>query len=109
LNSRRNFVAAFTVEPLVNRYGVSRIQLTKFKHHCPLFAMTLQVNKNSPNWQATVSRFGGVVVLPTGGSNAATIVDTSPNHLGVCCTSNQSTTRVATIQSVEIAEMGRNC
>jgi len=43
--------------------------------------MTLQVNKKA-NWQATVSRFGGVVVLPTGGSNAATIVDTQPQPLG---------------------------
>jgi len=60
--------------------------------------MTLQVNKNS-NWQATVSRFGGVVV-PTGGSNAATIVDTQPQPLGVC-TSNNQPPGVATIQSVE--------
>jgi len=43
--------------------------------------MTLQVNKTA-NWQATVSRFGGVVVLPTGGSNAATIVDTQPQPQG---------------------------
>jgi N-acetylmuramoyl-L-alanine amidase len=70
----------------VNRYGVSRIQLTQVQSSPPMVRMTLRVNKNSPNWQATVSRlggvFGGVVLLP----------DQPPG--------------VATIQSVELAGNG---
>lgn len=89
----------------VDRYGVSRIQLTQVQTSPPSVRMTLQVNKNSPNWQATVSRFGGVVVLPTGGSNATTIVDTQPQPGSATPLTNQPA-GVATIQSVEIAGNG---
>lgn len=56
---------------LVNRYGVDSIHLTQAQTSPPIVRMTMQVNRNSPNWQALVSRFGGqfggVVLLPTRG------------------------------------------
>ncbi len=92
----------------VNRYGVSRIQLTQVQTSPPSVRMTLRVNENSPNWQATVSRFGGVVVLPTGGSNTTTIVDTQPQPVrgGSATPLTNQPPGVATIQSVEIAGNG---
>jgi N-acetylmuramoyl-L-alanine amidase len=70
----------------VNRYGVSRIQLTQVQSSPPMVRMTLRVNKNSPNWQATVSRLGGVF------SGVVLLLDQPPG--------------VAKIQSVELAGNG---
>ncbi len=60
----------------VNRYGVSSILMTQPQTSPSVVRLTLQVNKNSPDWQATVSRFGGIVLLPTRSIAAATVVNT---------------------------------
>ena len=49
----------------INRYGVSRIQFTQLEKRQPTVRMTLQVDKNSPDWRATTSSIGGFVVLPS--------------------------------------------
>jgi len=68
--------------------------------------MTLQVNKNSPDWQASVSRFGGIVLLPTRGI-APTVVNTQPQlarvQVGTTTRPVKQESQVATIQSVELA------
>jgi len=90
----------------VNRYGVSSILLTQPQTSPPLVRMTLQVNKNSPDWQASVSRFGGIVLLPTRGI-AATVVNTQPQlarvQVGTTTRPVKQESQVATIQSVELA------
>lgn len=91
----------------VNRYGVNRIQLTQVQNSPPVVRMTMQVNKNSPNWRATVSRVGGVVLLPT-----RTNVVSNPPSRTVEAAQNSDTPianqspAVATIQSVELTENG---
>lgn len=90
----------------VNRYGVNRIQLTQVQASSPFVRLTMRVNKNSPDWRATVSRFGGIVMLPTRGIATATVVDTQPlitrrEALSVTVPDKQISS-VATIQAVEL-------
>lgn len=97
-----------TPELVVNRYGVNRIQLFQVQNSPPVVRITLQVNENGPDWQATVSRFGGVVVVPTGGTSTARVVNVQPQParvrsiLSATPLDNQPP-GVATIQSVELA------
>ncbi|MEH2141297.1 N-acetylmuramoyl-L-alanine amidase [Nostoc sp.] len=49
----------------VNKYGVSRVEFTRLQTQPPGVRLTLRVDKNSPDWQATNSNSGGLVVLPS--------------------------------------------
>ncbi len=85
----------------VNRFGVGNIKLSQVQSSPPVVRMTMQVNKNSPDWEAAVSRFGGVTVLPVGGISA---VRKNPNPVVVSTTTSSSAQLapgVATIESVE--------
>ncbi len=90
---------------LVNRYGVNSIHLTQAQTSPPIVRMTMQVNRNSPNWQALVSRFGGqfggVVLLPTRG--IAEIKDRKQ----LDSLAQSPSPDLATIQSVELTEDGQ--
>ncbi|MEH2302196.1 MAG: N-acetylmuramoyl-L-alanine amidase [Nostoc sp.] len=48
----------------VNKHGVSRVEFTRLQTQPPGVRLTLRVDKNSPDWQATNSNSGGLVVLP---------------------------------------------
>ncbi len=50
----------------INRYGVENIKLTQLKTTPPTVRLTMRVNRNSPDWRATVSSANGVVILPNG-------------------------------------------
>lgn len=54
----------------VNRYGVSRLKLSEVRSSPPVVRVTLNVQKGSPDWQASVSDLGGVVLLPVRGTEA---------------------------------------
>ncbi len=60
-------------DQLINRYGISRIFLTQVQASPPLVRVTLNVAPTSPDWQATASNLGGIVIVPTGGVTAATL------------------------------------
>ncbi|MEI1377036.1 N-acetylmuramoyl-L-alanine amidase [Nostoc sp. UHCC 0926] len=49
----------------VNKYGVSRVEFTRLQTRPPGVRLSLRVDKNSPDWQATNSNSGGLVVLPS--------------------------------------------
>jgi N-acetylmuramoyl-L-alanine amidase len=53
-------------ELLVNRFGVSRLQITQIQDSPPLARVTLELSEPNANWQATLSPLGvgGVVLLP---------------------------------------------
>ncbi len=73
---------------LVNRNGVSRITMAQFQMNPPVVRLTLVLSPDSPNWQASSTRPGEIVVLPqTGGSTP-----TAPRA------------ELATIQSIELQE-----
>ena len=81
----------------VNFYGVNRIHLSQVQTSVPVVRMTLQLNQNSPDWQATLSPFGGVIVQPTRSIVAATPVNPPPAY---------EPRGVATIQSVDLSVTG---
>lgn len=92
----------------VNRYGVSRVQLSKVQTSPPTVRVTLQVNKNSPDWQAIVSSSSGIVLLPTR-SIASTTVNSRSSTFNQPEADPSLANRlpgVATIQSVELAGNG---
>lgn len=80
----------------VNRFGVGNIKLSQVQSSPPVVRMAMQVNTGSPDWEAAVSRYGGITVLPVGGISAVrtTIVASTT-------TSAQPAPGVATIESVE--------
>ncbi len=79
----------------VNRYGVSRIQFTQLQNRQPTVRMTLQVDKNSPDWRASTSSVGGFVVLPNR-TTGKLPRDNDPSSIA------SATDSPATIQSVEL-------
>lgn len=52
----------------LNRYGISKIDIKKSQDSNATI-LTLNVDRNSPNWQATFIRSGGLVLWPEGGMN----------------------------------------
>nr|WP_155706886.1 N-acetylmuramoyl-L-alanine amidase [Gloeocapsopsis dulcis] len=87
----------------VNRYGVSRVQLNQVQNSPPVTRMTMRVDRNGPDWQATVSRFGGLVVLPQGRSPANTVVNTLTQNT---TTNTPSSSGLATIHAAELTING---
>jgi N-acetylmuramoyl-L-alanine amidase len=51
----------------VNSYGISGIQFSQTSNSPPKALLRLQVSPQSPDWIASFSRFGGLVVVPKGG------------------------------------------
>lgn len=94
----------------MNRFGVKGVE---FKQVSSTTArITLRVNQNSPNWRASVSSFGGVVLLPNGSvsnlptnSNPSPVINqpiSSPPPVA-----SISTSSVAEIKSVELDDNGK--
>lgn len=54
----------------VNSYGVSDIRFDQTSNSPPSAKITLNVGKDSPDWQAIYSRFGGLILLPKGGASS---------------------------------------
>ncbi|MEM1392397.1 MAG: N-acetylmuramoyl-L-alanine amidase [Cyanobacteria bacterium P01_D01_bin.116] len=60
----------------MNRFGVKGVEFKQL--NSTTARITLRVNKNSPNWRASVSSFGGVVLLPNGPTSNSRVIS-SPN------------------------------
>jgi N-acetylmuramoyl-L-alanine amidase len=57
----------------MNYHGVQSVAVRQMSVQPPVTRLTLKVDRNSPDWIASVSRFGGVVLLPQrGGSKTET-------------------------------------
>jgi N-acetylmuramoyl-L-alanine amidase len=81
----------------VNKHGVSRLQFTQLQTKPPSVRLTLRVDSNSPDWRATSSSTGGLVVLP---NRLGTSGDDNSNP------TSSATNSPSTIQSVELAANG---
>ncbi|MEW5858069.1 MAG: N-acetylmuramoyl-L-alanine amidase [Cyanobacteriota bacterium] len=105
----------------VNRYGVSRILLSQVDTSPSIVRVTMNVRREGPDWLASVSDFGGIVILPkgtsagdiespplagnqpsptTGGSRPPATPPSRP------VPTNRPSNQLATIQSVELASSG---
>jgi len=70
---------AATRDLLVNRLGVNRLTLNQQQASPPVARITLSVDRSSPDWQATVSSAGGLVLLPSGPIAAGSVSRPSNN------------------------------
>lgn len=98
-------------ESRVNRYGVSRIQLSQVDNSPSVVRITMNVTKESPEWRASYSGLGigGLVLLPQG--TTAANIESPPLAGGNGSPSRTVPTRpsvnqLATIQSVELTANG---
>lgn len=96
----------------VNRYGVTQIQFEQEDNSPPVTRITLNVPRESPDWQVLFNRGGGLVVLPRG-VPASSLEDSAnrPSNPPSSGTPNRpistpSANQLATIQSVELANNG---
>ncbi|MEH1874277.1 N-acetylmuramoyl-L-alanine amidase [Nostoc sp.] len=92
----------------VNRHGVSRVEFTQLQSQPPGVRLTLRVDKNSPDWQATNSNSGGLVVLPSRvvrllGNNNSDNQPQPPSFPSRPSANNSA----ATIESVQLADNNR--
>ncbi|MFB2938115.1 N-acetylmuramoyl-L-alanine amidase [Aerosakkonemataceae cyanobacterium BLCC-F154] len=71
----------------VNRNGASTIQLNQVNNNPPVVRLTLKVGANSPDWGASVSSLGGIVLLP---------------GVGQSTTAQRGESQRAKVQSVEL-------
>lgn len=89
----------------INHYGVSYIQFTQITTSPPVARVTLHVTQDSPDWQASVSKLDGIVILPTGVPAAQ--IDKQPlsgqePNITVPTLETPRAGQLATIQSVEL-------
>jgi N-acetylmuramoyl-L-alanine amidase len=113
--------SAVQQEISVNKHSVSLVQFTQVDGKSPVLRMTLQVDKNAPDWRAATSGNNGLIVLPNrlgsrlsgGSSSSNSSSDSSPSS----SESSESDSfpvpavpiarnKVATIESVELAPAG---
>ncbi|MBN3959277.1 N-acetylmuramoyl-L-alanine amidase [Nostoc sp. NMS8] len=91
----------------VNKHGISRVQFTSLQTQPPGVRLTLRVDKNSPDWRATNSNGGGLVVLP---NRVVTLLgsNNSDNQSeAISFPSRPSANNSpATIESVQLADNG---
>jgi N-acetylmuramoyl-L-alanine amidase len=103
-------------EMTVNRFGVSQVILSQLEGNTPIVRMSLQVERDSPDWR--VSRSGSnLIILPnrlsgapggsTGSNNPTPLPPVSRPFPGIPpVPDGDNSSKVATIQSVELAGGG---
>ncbi|MEM9922392.1 MAG: N-acetylmuramoyl-L-alanine amidase [Cyanobacteria bacterium P01_D01_bin.50] len=100
----------------VNKHDVSRIQFSEIDGRKPALRMTLEVDKDSPDWRASTSGNNALIVLPnrltsnlsrsrsSNKNSSSTSSDVSQsNSFPVPAAPTRSNSSVATIESVELA------
>ncbi|MHC5597235.1 MAG: N-acetylmuramoyl-L-alanine amidase [Nostoc sp.] len=91
----------------VNKHGVSRVEFTSLQTQPPGVRLTLRVDKNSPDWQATNSNGGGLVVLPSRVVGLPQSNNSDNQSEPVSFSSRASgNNSPATIESVQLADNG---
>ncbi|PLZ38894.1 N-acetylmuramoyl-L-alanine amidase, partial [Fischerella thermalis WC542] len=96
----------------INRYGVNNIQLSQLETTPPTVRLTMQVNRNSPDWRATVSGGDGLVILPNAvlsklpRGNNSSISFGDNQKPSILRNSDNDNDSLATIESIELAGNG---
>ncbi|HEY9910013.1 MAG TPA: N-acetylmuramoyl-L-alanine amidase, partial [Thermosynechococcaceae cyanobacterium] len=83
-------------DQLIGRFGVSRLLLSQVQSSPSIARVTLNVDPNSPDWQASVSNLGGVALIPLSGGVATQPTPSTP------VTPPTTTPRLATIEAIEL-------
>jgi N-acetylmuramoyl-L-alanine amidase len=85
----------------VNNYKVGEIQFEQVSISPPTARLVMQVSQDSPEWQATYSRLGGIILLPRGGLER--LAGSSPLPGSPSLNPSSPLSGKATITSVELA------
>ncbi|NJM66515.1 MAG: N-acetylmuramoyl-L-alanine amidase [Acaryochloris sp. RU_4_1] len=88
-------------------HGIKSLSFKQTDQSPPVAELTLEVDKDSPDWQASVSRFGGIVLLPKGGPSANPSARRPGATTSLTTRSSPSnsvtpTSRLATIQRIDL-------
>lgn len=83
-----------------SRFGVKNIVLSQAQANPPIVRMTMEVDRNSPNWRAMVSRFGGQLGNQFGGVVLLPSRDLSASRASA--EGRDRTAELATIESVDL-------
>ncbi len=78
----------------MNYHGIRKISIRQLSSQPPVAQLTLQVDRTSPNWQASSSRFGSIILFPEGGAAAVSNGKRPPGNvslLGKASSSSPST------------------
>lgn len=94
-------LASNFVPPRVfSRFGVKKIFLSQAQSEPPIVRLTMEVDRDSPNWRAMVSRFGGQLGNQFGG---VVLLPSRNRYADRASTERQDrTTELATIESVDL-------
>ena len=84
----------------INQYGVNHIQFTQLETQQPVVRMVLFLDKDSPDWEASMSSQGGLVIQPNRSSGKLPTDNTDSRFP---TPPNSSKSELSTIQSVELA------
>ncbi|MBD2563492.1 MULTISPECIES: N-acetylmuramoyl-L-alanine amidase [Nostoc] len=90
----------------VNKHGISRVEFTRLQTQPPGVRLSLRVDKNSPDWRATNSNGGGLVVLPSRVVRLPGSNNFDNQSEPVSLPSRASANSPATIESVQLADNG---
>ncbi|MDZ8137688.1 MAG: N-acetylmuramoyl-L-alanine amidase [Nostoc sp. DedQUE04] len=92
----------------VNKHGISRVEFTSLQSQPPGVRLTLRVDKNSPDWRATNSSDGGLIVLPSRVVRLPRSNNSDNQSEAVSFPSRASANNSpATIESVQLADNGK--
>ncbi|MEH2083238.1 MAG: N-acetylmuramoyl-L-alanine amidase [Nostoc sp.] len=92
----------------VNKHGISRVEFTSLQTQPPGVRLTLRVDKNSPDWGATNSNDGGLIVLPSRVVRLPRSNNLDNQSNAVSFPSRASVNNLpATIESVQLANNGK--
>lgn len=83
-----------------SRFGVKKIFLSQAQSERPIVRLTMEVDRDSPNWRAMVSRFGGQLGNQFGG---VVLLPSRNRYTDRAGTERRNrTTELATIESVDL-------
>ncbi|OWY67834.1 N-acetylmuramoyl-L-alanine amidase [cyanobacterium TDX16] len=83
-----------------SRFGVKKIVLSQAQSEQPIVRLTMEVDRDSPNWRAMVSRFGGQLGNQFGG---VVLLPSRNRYTDRAGTERRNrTTELATIESVDL-------
>lgn len=87
----------------VNRNGVNRIQVVQVEVNPPLTRITLDLDDETIDWQASLSGLGGIVIVPISGIAQRSPTDESRDDTPLA---QPEQPRIATIQGIELSGDG---
>jgi N-acetylmuramoyl-L-alanine amidase len=94
-----SLAANFNQPRAFSRFGVKNITLSQAQADPPVVRLTMEVDRDSPNWRAMVSRFGGQLGDRFGG---VVLLPSRNRFSDRVATERQRTTELATIESVDL-------